>query len=294
MHEIRATIPGDAVDEVVKIARAAGIYEVMTSEVFIRGPEAKRILCSIETSTPQAQALTGALLDAEGLKGKISLTSRELRAIVNETPVEEVTRPMGEPLPDVMQDLWQLSHLTWSYVGRALAGGILLATGILEDNPISIVVAAMFLPFLSQVLALGIGLWSGDKKLAMHGLKAVGASMMLAFLGGVAVSACVGGPIGFHGFKGPLSSFVISSVIGITAGLSCVDDVGRRYLVSVAAAVQLAVFPVWLGAAAVIGIPDVGVVIHHLLSFAVNLVTIPTVSAIAYAYAHARPVRPSN
>lgn len=122
MHEIRATIPADVVDEVVKIARAAGIHEVITSEVFIRGPEAKRIVCSIETSTPQAQTLTEALLDAESLKGKISLSSRELRAIVNETPVEVVTRPMGEPQPDVMQDLWQLSHVTWSYVARALAG----------------------------------------------------------------------------------------------------------------------------------------------------------------------------
>lgn len=172
--------------------------------------------------------------------------------------------------------------------------GILLATGIIEDNPISIVVAAMFLPFLSQVLALGIGLWSGETKLAIHGLKAVGTSMVLGFLSGVAVSACVGGPIAFHGFKGPLSSFVISSVIGIAAGLSCVDDAGRRYLVSVAAAVQLAVFPVWLGAAAVIGVSNV-VLFHHLLTFAVNLVTIPTVSAIAYAYAHARPgKKPSN
>jgi hypothetical protein len=40
----------------------------------------------------------------------------------------------------------------------AAAGAILLATGILENNPISIVIAALFLPFLSQVLALSFGL----------------------------------------------------------------------------------------------------------------------------------------
>jgi len=60
----------------------------------------------------------------------------------------------------VIQDLWQLSHVTPSYVGRAAAGGILLATGIIDDNAIAIVVAALFLPFPAEVLAMSFGLWS--------------------------------------------------------------------------------------------------------------------------------------
>ena len=218
---------------------------------------AKRILFSVETSTPKARALTEALMNAGALTNTgFTLTSREVRAIVSDAPVESVTKPMSEPFPDVVQDLWQLSHVTWSYLGRALSGAILLGSGIIEDNPIAIVVSALFLPFLAQVLAVGVGLWSGDRKLALHGLKAVGASIALGFIGGLVVAAVEGGPIGFHGFKGPLSSFAISAVIGVTAGLSSADDTGRRYLIGVAAAVQLAVFPVWLGAATVIGIPD--------------------------------------
>jgi hypothetical protein len=95
-----------------------------------------------------------------------------------------------------------------------------------------------------------------------------------------------GGPIGFHGFKGPLSSFAISAVIGVTAGLSSADDTGRRYLIGVAAAVQLAVFPVWLGTVTVIGIQDRQVIVQHLLSFFINLVTIAVASVAAYAIAH--------
>jgi hypothetical protein len=49
---------------------------------------------------------------------------------------------MCEPFSDVIQDLWQLSHVTASYVARAAAGGIFLATGIIDDNTIAIVVAA--------------------------------------------------------------------------------------------------------------------------------------------------------
>jgi hypothetical protein len=38
-------------------------------------------------------------------------------------------------------------------------------------------------------------------------------------------------------------------LVGVAAGLSNADDTGRRYLIGVAAAVQLAIFPVWLGGA---------------------------------------------
>jgi hypothetical protein len=75
---------------------------------------------------------------------------------------------MSEPFPDVIQDLWQPSHLTVSYVGRAAAGAILLATGILDDNPVAIVVAALFLPFLAEVLAISFGLWSRDRRLILR------------------------------------------------------------------------------------------------------------------------------
>jgi len=193
MHEIRAVIPADSVDEVIRIAGTVRVSEVITTEVLVRGPNVKRVLCSVETSTPQARAFIEALMSAPSLKDiDISLTSREVRAIVSKTPVKLLTKPMSEPYPDVVQDLWQLSHVTWSYYGRSLAGAILMGTGVIENNPIPIVVAALFLPFLAQVLACGIGLWDRDKELALHGLKAVGVSIALAFLGGAAVAAVEG------------------------------------------------------------------------------------------------------
>ncbi len=70
---------------------------------------------------------------------------------------------MGEPFPDVVQDLWQLIHVTTSYLARAFAGGILLATGIIDDNAVAIVVAALFLPFLPEVLAVSVVLRSRDR-----------------------------------------------------------------------------------------------------------------------------------
>jgi hypothetical protein len=150
MHEIRATLPSDCVPEAARLALAAGIDEVTITEVFVHGPNAPRRLLSVETSTPKAKAFVDALLQSKVLSDiKYTLTSREIRAIVRDAPLESLTRPMSEPFPDIVQDLWQLSHITASYVGRAAAGAILLATGIIADDPIAITVAALFstLPF---------------------------------------------------------------------------------------------------------------------------------------------------
>ena len=291
MHEIRATLPAEHVRTAARLANEAGIKRVAVSDVRFHGEDETRQVVSVETSTPRARAFVDALLGSPLLRGvDYALTSRELRAVVNGEDILDLTRPMSEPFPDVIQDLWQLSHLTVSYVARAAAGAILLATGILDDNPVAIVVAALFLPFLSEVLSVGFGLWSRDRRLLFRGLRAVAVSAALAFAAGTIVAAIQGGPIQFTAFKGPLASFAISAVIGVTAGLSNADDTGRRYLIGVAAAVQLAIFPVWLGAATVLGMQD-GVVWTRLESFLINLLTLSLAAVAAYAALHLQPGR---
>ena len=171
-------------------------------------------------------------------------------------------------------------------MSRGRRPGILLATGIIDDNPVAIVVAALFLPFLAEVLAVSFGLWSRDRRLIFRGLRAIAVSTALAFAAGAAVGAVQGGPIHFTGFKGPVASFVISAAIGITGGLSNADDTGRRYLIGVAAAVQLAIFPAWFGAASVTGLPDPSVLWPRLGSFLINLGTISLAAVAAYAGLH--------
>ena len=289
MHEIRATLPAEHVGTAARLAHEAGITSVSISDVYLHGPEEERKILSVETSTPRARAFVDALLGSASLKGvDYSLTSRELRAIVSGEDILDLTKPMSEPFPDVIQDLWQLSHLTVSYVARAAAGAVLMATGILDDNPVAIVVAALFLPFLAEVLAISFGFWSRDRRLIFRGLRAVVVSAALAFAAGAVVAAIQGGTIHFTAFKSPLASFAISAMIGITAGLSNADDTGRRYLIGVAAAVQLAIFPVWLGAATILGLPD-GVVGTRLESFLINLVTISLAAVAAYAALHLQP-----
>lgn len=287
MHEIRATIPSEHVGQAIRLAREVGIDRVAVSDVYIHGLDARRQVVSVETSTPKARAFVEAFLGSTDLRrAGYSLTSRELRAIINGDDLKDLTLPMSEPFPDVIQDLWQLSHITTSYIGRAAAGAILLATGIIDNNSVAIVVAALFLPFLAEVLAVSFGMWSRDRRLIAHGLRALALSTMVAFAAGTTVAAVQGGPIHFTAFKGCLASFAISAVIGVTAGLSNADDIGRRYLIGVAAAVQLAIFPVWLGAATVLGLPSEHVLWSRLGSFLINLGTISLAAVAAYAALH--------
>jgi hypothetical protein len=58
------------------------------------------------------------------------------------------------------------------------------------------------LPFLAEVLAIGFGLCSGDRRLILRGLLAVAVSTVLAFAGGMIVAALIwirGSPKGVHG-----------------------------------------------------------------------------------------------
>jgi len=72
-------------------------------------------------------------------------------------------------------------------------------------------------------------------------------------------------------------------VIGIAAGLASADDAGRRFLIGVAAAVQFAVFPVWIGAATILGFPARAILTERIATFLVNVVTICATGVVTYS-----------
>jgi hypothetical protein len=284
MHEVRVTVPNGDSSRVAQAALAAGIKQVAVQRVYVYGPNQDMEVVSAETSTPCAKSFIDALLSAPWFDlERYSLTARELRAILTHEPLADITRPMVEPAVDVLEDLWQLSHITPSYLGRACSAAILLAYGMFENSAISIVVAALFLPFLSQVLAISFGLWMGDRKLATKGIAAIGVSTAVCIAAGATVAFLYGGPLAFSDFKRPLVSFGISCLIGVAAGLGSADDAGRRYLIGVAAAVQYSVFPVWFGICLVQGFPDASLIVQRIGTFALNTVTIATMAVAAYA-----------
>ncbi|MGA8026665.1 MAG: hypothetical protein WB992_05925 [Bryobacteraceae bacterium] len=283
MHEIRVTVPEGRAKDVAELALRAGITQASVYPVFAYGPNQNKEVVSAETSTPKAKKFADSVLTSPWFdSAECSISSRELRAIVTNAHPHDLTQPMLEPPINVFEDLWQLSHVTISYIARALAGAILLAYGMLEGNPITIVVAALFLPFLSQVLAISFGAWAGDLALARQGLKALLVSTIASVFGGALVTVLRGPPMLFHSFTAPLPSFALSVVIGVTAGILTEDDAGRRYLIGVAAAVSYGIFPVWFGFCLVQGFPDRSVTVPRIGTFAINVATITVFALVGY------------
>lgn len=283
MHEIRVTVPEGRAKDVADLAHGVGIKQVSIYPVFAHGPNERKEVVSAEISTPKARHLADAVLTAPWFNSaECTLTSRELRAIVTDDRARDITRPMVEPPINVFEDLWQLNNLTPSYFARAFAGAILLSYGMLQNNPITIVVAALFLPFLSQVLAISFGAWSGDWSLARQGCKALTVSTAASVFAGAAVSFLHGGPMLFSHFTSPLPSFALSAVIGLASGPITADDAGRRYFIGVAAAVQYGIFPAWFGYCLLRGFPPMNVTAQRIGSFAINVSTIAVGGLLGY------------
>ena len=96
MHEIRATVRPSQIEEIAALARSVGIGRIAVSDIHILGDTEVRKLISVETST-KARAFVDAILASPSFRDEEHvLTSRELRAIVDNNDLAELTRPMSE------------------------------------------------------------------------------------------------------------------------------------------------------------------------------------------------------
>lgn len=142
--------------------------------------------------------------------------------------------------------------------------------------------ALLFTQFLKPVLAMSFGCFAADGKLLRQGALAFSLSTTFAVLAGAFVGYAGGGPMAFDDFKPMLVSVLISSGIGIVAGMSSADDTGRNYLVAVAAAAQYAIYPTWIGLSIAIGFPDAQTTLTRVGTFFLNVVRISAIALGTY------------
>jgi hypothetical protein len=279
MQEVRVTIPEDHGSQVVAVAFHVGIQEVAVYGVETPGATARQVIVSAEVATPVAQAFVDAVLATPFYDPETTrITCRALLAIIAPTPHAPLTQPMPQPLPVVVDELWQHSHVTPSFVTRALVAAALLAYGMHQNQPVTMMTALLFTPFLPLVLALSLRLWTGDRALLRQGSIALLCSTALAVVGW-----SLGGAIGFTAFQPLLVSGLISAGIGGVAGLSSADDVGRHYMIAVAAAAQYAMYPVWIGLSLTLGFPEGTTTLARLSALGINLTTIALMALLTYA-----------
>jgi hypothetical protein len=290
MRLVKVSAPRGQAAAIARLAFEQGISDVTLQQVEQQKAgqaPAPRDTVDAKVSTRQAKAFVDAVIAAPFFdRDQYAIEIREPRSILKKSEMREITRPVPAPIIDIDQELWQFTHVTYSFVLRVFISSLLLSYGMANENWLFMIGGLLFLPFTPLILACGFGTLTGQWNLVGHAIAALVAATALIFAGGVAVASFAEGPILFDDFPPMIAGFAFSLAIGIASSLATADDVGRRELIGLAAASQLALIPAWLGLSLVYGFD--GSEGEKMRAFAVNAVALVAGALAVYGYMFAR------
>lgn len=288
MRLIKVSAPKGMGTEVAQIAFRCGIPEVTINEGQRhkeRSEPSTREMVDMKVSTPHAKAFIDALLQAPFFKpAEYSIDVREPRAVLDGTSMREITRPLAATILDVDQELWQFTHINYSFVLRVMIAAALLSYGMVRDYPLLMIGGLVFLPLMPLLLAVSFGALTRQWQLVGHACAAIVTATLLIVGSAAAVAMFVEPPMLFDQFPPMIAGAIFSLLVGVAAALGTTDDVGHRQLIGLAAASQLALIPAWLGLSLVFGFEEPPG--EKLTSFGVNLAGLIVGSTLLYACLH--------
>ena len=289
MRLVKVNAPQGKGADIAKLAFSVGIKQVSVQKAEIHRAEGEietEDLIDLQTSTPKAKHFIDALIASDFYNQEnYSIAVRQPRSIISAESTRELTKPLVEPSTDILEELWQFSHITNGFVGRILIAAGLLAYGLIHQQILVIIAGLLFLPLLPLLLAVGFGAWSKQLKLSLQGAAAFLTAIALLVAGGVLIAAVSSPPLKYDEFNSLSVGFLISLAVGIAAGLASIDDVGRRELIGLAATAQIAIVPVWFGICLVFGFPSTtgqSEITSRALGFGLNILTIIAAALATY------------
>jgi hypothetical protein len=294
MRLVKISAPEGMGGEVAQKAFSVGIEKVSRRQDESHYPDGKverKDIIDVETSTPLAKRFIDAVMAADFYAPEeISINVRQPRSIISGKNIRELTKPLVEPSTDILEELWQFSHITYGFVGRIFIAACLLAYGLIQQNTLLIIAGLFFLPLLPILMAIGFSAWTKKWKLTKQSVSAFLTALVLMFIGGVFIALISSPPLKYDEFNTLSVSFLISLAVGVAAGLAAIDDVGRRELIGLAATAQLAIIPVWFGICLIFGFPKTtgeGEITTRAIVFFVNFITIIVASLAVFVISRA-------
>src|SRR5689334_19468458 len=143
MRLVKITGPKGRGPDIAQIAFKCGISDVSIQAVEQHKPGVDPVMreaVDIKASTPEGRAVIEAVLRAPFYnRDEYAIEVREPRSILKRESVRAITRPVAPPIMDIAQELWQFSHVTYSFVLRVFIASMLLAYGMVHDNPLMMV-----------------------------------------------------------------------------------------------------------------------------------------------------------
>jgi hypothetical protein len=284
MRLIKVSAPQGKGTEIAQVAFRCGISDVSMHEAVQHKPDATspRDVVDLKVSTPQGKHFIDVLLDAPFYNRRdYAIDIREPRAILKSVSTREITRPVPATILDIDEELWQFTHVTYSFVLRvAIAAGV-LAYGMVRDSPLLMIGGLVFMPFMPLVLAIVFGALTRQWQLLGHAFIALATATLLIVAGAALVGTMAEPPILFDNYPPLAAGLVLSLAIGVAAALATADDVGHRQLVGLAAASQVVLVPAWLGLSLVFGFTEDPA--EKVISFGVNVLALAAGSFAVYA-----------
>jgi hypothetical protein len=256
---IKVSAPEGNADKVAQVAFRVGISQVSLHQEQTQKPDQPREtkdVVDINTSTSKAKAFLDALT-AEPFfdPGRYSINVRQPRSVLSSENLSSLTWPVVEPSLDIYEELWQFSHITYSFAGRVFIAGALVAYGMIENKMLIMLAGLLFVPFLPLLLAIGFGMRIREWRLAKIGALAFTVGVALLMGAGATVALLVNRPVSYNESNPLMASLLVSLAIGVAATLAIGDDVGKREIIGLAASAQVAIIPVWFGISVVRGYP---------------------------------------
>ncbi len=135
MRLIKVSAPQGKGASVAQTAFSVGIEKasIYQSESVSAGGESKiKDVVDLQTSTPKGKRFVDALL-AESFfnREEYSIEIRQPRSIISGESLRELTKPLVDPATDILEELWQYSHITFGWA-RFYRG---LSIGLRTDSP---------------------------------------------------------------------------------------------------------------------------------------------------------------
>ena len=128
MRRIKIQTHERHLDKIKRIAFAAGIESISIHNVEKHrstGETETILVFEVETSTPQGRDLVARLIADDFFDPQeTTFTVRQGRSIVSRANIANITYPLAEPSTDLLEELWQSSHLTLGLIGRIFIAGL--------------------------------------------------------------------------------------------------------------------------------------------------------------------------
>jgi uncharacterized hydrophobic protein (TIGR00271 family) len=254
MLQVRAYVPGDAVEEVSgALERLVGVNRVVRAGTSTNGDELLTVDVEPDAADSALELLASRVSDDD-----VSLLRLDTAGPVDHAPREAWVAHDPETLAwaEVVDEARESAQLLGRYLVLMFAAGVIAAVGVVDANVIPVIGAMAVSPDLLPLAAACVGLVSRRPRIVARALGSLVIGLALASLAAAGTALVLdafgvfSGDLGAGGLRGLTSTDAATIVIALAAGIAAMLTFETRAGSAVGVAISVTTIP----AAAYLGV----------------------------------------